>query len=152
MLALAYAFAPAAAVSLFAASLPVLSGLRQRQVRVAQPARAASGEALEITAAADDAVLSIGLRNRSGGVGTLALSVSLYDAAGAECARYELPALRLLPGRSLDEQLELRALGAGRYRAIVVAEFGGELFAADYAWTHTVRAAALAPETMAAAA
>jgi hypothetical protein len=150
MLALAYAFAPAAAISLFAASLPVLSSLRQRPVRTT--GRAATGEALEITARASEATLSIGLRNRSGGVGTLTLSVSLYDAAGAECARYELPAQRLLPGRSLDDQLDLRALDAGRYRAIVVAEFGGELFAADYGWSRAAAAAAEAPERLASAA
>lgn len=146
MLSIAYAFAPVAMVSLFAAALPVMTGLRQRHPRVGV-AEDATGGALEITGSPSglDDSLAIGLRNRTAEVRDLSLSVSLYDDAGSELARFELPTRRLLPGRAVHEHLDVHALGDGAYRAVVVAQFGAEWYGAQYRWTRTVQPTELAP-------
>jgi hypothetical protein len=146
MLSIAYAFAPVAMVSLFAAAVPVMTGLRHRHARVGAT-EDASGTALEITGGPSglDDSLAIGLRNRTAEVRTLGLSVSIYDERGAECARFDLPSRRLLPGRSVHEHLDLHALPEGSYRAVVVAELSGEWFGAQYRWTRSERPIELAP-------
>lgn len=145
MISLALAFAPVATVSLFAAAIPVLTGIRQRHASL--PGRSQTEGALDITGgvSAEGDSLSVAVRSRSEEARTLCLSISVYDQAGAECARFELPARRLLAGRCAEERLDLHALPAGRYRAVLVAGFGGEWFGAQYDFARAPQPARLAP-------
>lgn len=144
MISLAFAFAPVAAVSLFAAAVPVLTGIRQRHAATAG-LRPATEAALEITGSSEADGLVVAVRNRTAEVRTLCLSVSVYDASGAECARFDLPRRRVLPGRVVDQRLDLHALEEGSYQAVVVAELEGEWFGARYGWTRAPHPTELAP-------